>query len=243
MSITKNFISDFPKIEIFIVINTNEDYAIFRQQISCAYKSRINHRAPLGMKPSIRPVIDLHPVPVLVHHAAVFFVFRERLLKIIIVDEIVPRIIRRIDINHLDLPKITLLQQLQRLKIIPLNIQILRRVPVLAFLYARPQRLANGTIRFDNGCFLPDPRELVGLLAFAHVFCEHLLELLEINRPLKSPPAGLLSFCDTIWEQRRQLLEILLCEIRRFHLHLIHAKVPPSLAPNVSSLDAMQFCG
>ena len=220
---------------ILRVINADENHAIVCQKIFCACKPRINHRAPLRMKSPIRLMVDLHPVPVLIHRAALFFVLGERLAEVVVVHEIVPRIIRRIDIDHLDLPEITLLQQLQRLEIIPFDIEVLRRVPVLALLDARAQRLADRAVRFDDCCLLADPGEFVGFLALAHMVCKHLPQLLEINRLFKYPPVGRLSLCDAIWEQRRQFFEIFLREIRRFHLHLIHAKVPPVPVPTVSS--------
>ena len=70
-------------------------------------------------------------------------IFRE----IIVINEVSPSVVRRIDINQLHLAEIRLLQQLQRIQVVALDEQVLRRIEVHALFTAWPQRLGNGRVR------------------------------------------------------------------------------------------------
>lgn len=56
--------------------------------------------------------------------------------KIIIIDKIIASIVRRIDIDHLDLTEIGLTQNLQNLKVISLDVKILCIIEIDTFLPA-----------------------------------------------------------------------------------------------------------
>ena len=60
-----------------------------------------------------------------------------RTSKIIMIHEVIPRIIRRVDINHFHLTEIRLLEQFQHFKVVALNVEILRVIPIHAILLDR----------------------------------------------------------------------------------------------------------
>ena len=53
--------------------------------------------------------------------------------KIVRINEVVAGVVGRIDIDHLHLPVVGSLQELQHLQIVALNVQILGGIPVYAF--------------------------------------------------------------------------------------------------------------
>ena len=63
--------------------------------------------------------------------------------KIVVVDEFLAGVIRRVDVDHLDLAQIGFLQQLERIQIIAFDKQILRAVKIHAFFTAWTQGLSN----------------------------------------------------------------------------------------------------
>ena len=86
-------------------------------------------------------------------------------LKIIGIDKVVAGVVRRIDVDHLDLAKIALLQKLEDFQIVALDVEVFGGVPVLALCHARAQRL----LGFHDCSLLTHPCELVCLVAVHHV--------------------------------------------------------------------------
>ena len=144
-----------------------------------------------------------------------------RHIKTIVIDEIIPRIIRRIDIDHLHLPQVRLLQELQCLQIIPFDIEILRLLPVLALLGDGAQGLADRAVRLDDRLFLPDPGEFIDFIAFDTVRREQLLQGFEIHAARDFPL--LLHFGGTLGEEGEEFLYVLFREVGCFHFHFIHS--------------------
>ncbi|MFA5182444.1 MAG: hypothetical protein WC405_14075 [Syntrophales bacterium] len=70
------------------------------------------------------------------------------------IDEIVSRVVRGIDVDHLDLPEIGFLKELQDLQVVTLDEEVFRRVEIYGF-------LAGG--RQSGDAWLLDDLEAVGL--------------------------------------------------------------------------------
>ncbi len=68
---------------------------------------------------------------VLVEHAHLLVFLFLRAHKIIGIDEVVARVIRRVDINHLHLAEIAFLQELEHFQIVALDVEVFGTVPVL----------------------------------------------------------------------------------------------------------------
>lgn len=197
---SKHFVANLLQIRLLIIINRDKNHTVVREQISREPQPRVNHRAPFRVEARVGFVVDLHAVAVLIDMAAFLFVFVEALLEVVIVDEVIPRIIRRIDVNHLDLAEVAFLQQLERVEVVALDVEVLRRVPVLAFFFDRAQRFLDGRVRLDKGGLFAYPGEFIRFLALADVVVQELLELVKIDRvrqiivayppprPIVSPP-------------------------------------------------------
>ena len=74
-----------------------------------------------------------------------------------------------IDVDHLYLAQIRLLQQLEHFQIVALDVEVLGGVPVFAFLGAGAQRLTDGLVGLHNGRLLAHPCELVALVPVHHI--------------------------------------------------------------------------
>ena len=107
-------------------------------------------------------------------HLLVFFFLRTH--EIVGVDEVVAGVVRWIDIDHLDLAEIALLQELENFQIVALNVEIFGGVPVLSLRHAGAQRLADRLVGFHDSRLLADLCELVCLVAVHHVRREHLFQ-------------------------------------------------------------------
>ena len=90
------------------------------------------------------------------------------LLEVVIVDEIITRVIGRVDINHLDLAVIRLVQNLQRRQIVTLDKHIARRIPIDGIRPVRVERLDGFLLDSGENIALTLPAEAVEI-GRAHV--------------------------------------------------------------------------
>ena len=217
----------FHKVIHFVVINADKDNPIHRQQISCQHQPRINHAAPVGMKTTVGVGILEQAVFVLVVHSHLRVFFFLWAHEIVGIDEVVAGVVRRINIDHLDLAKIALLQELEDFQIIALDVEVFSGVPVLALRHAGAQRLADRLVGFHDCRLLADPCELVCLVAVHHVRREHLFQQLKVDRPF----VHLLLRCavflvqhlrDAVRKQSSNAVYVLRRHIRRFKFHVVH---------------------
>ena len=86
------------------------------------------------------------------------------LSKVISINEVTARVIRRVDIDHLYLTEIGFLQKFQGIEIVPFNKEIFGSIEIHAFFAARSERLCNGCV-CGKQCFpLAGPVQMVALL-------------------------------------------------------------------------------
>ena len=180
----KHFVTYLFEIFLFIVVNTDKDNTIIRQQIPRQHQTRIDHAAPVGMKTSVGVGIFEQPVFVLVIHSHLLVFFFLRAHEIVGIDEVVAGVVRRVDIDHLDLAEIAFLQELEDFQIIALDVEVFGSVPVLALRHAGAQRLPDRFVGFYDCRLLTHPCKLVCLVPVHHVRREHLFQQLKIDRPL-----------------------------------------------------------
>jgi len=136
--LSKNIIAYFSQSCGLVIINTYKDKPIVTQQVSRHPKSRIHHIQPIRMKPpaGISITTDLCST---FHLASQLHIVLDAVLKVIRVNKIPASVIRRIDINQVHLPCIALLQQFKNFKVVPLDHQVLSRIPVNTLLRAGAQ--------------------------------------------------------------------------------------------------------
>ena len=126
--------------------------------------------------------IGYQTIPLIILLTAVFYIVICGLCEIILIHEVIPGVIRRIDIDHLHLAKIVLTQKFQDVKVVSLDIKVLSVVKVNTLLAARAQSLIDRSIGSNNCLLLSRPSELVSLLiALYNALRELLPQLVKIN--------------------------------------------------------------
>ena len=102
--------------------------------------------------------------------------------EVIIVNEVITGIVGGINIDHLHLAKVSTLQELEYLKVISFDIEVLRLVPVHTTLHDGAQRLACRLSRRTLCVLLTYPIEAEALLiAVKDLIPEELSQGLEVN--------------------------------------------------------------
>ena len=173
------------------------------------------------MKPSVTPSVLKQSIVLFVKQADLLVVLLLVHLKSVVVDEVVAGVIGRVDVDHLHLAQIGLLEQLEHLQVVALDIQVFGGVPVLALLRTGAQGLADGLVGLHDGGLLAHPGELVGLVPLQHIVGQHLPEQLEVDGLFQSALA-VRALRDTPGEQDGDLLYILRRQIRRLKFHVVH---------------------
>ena len=106
--------------------------------------------------------------------------------KVIMIHEVIPRVVRRININHLHFTEIRFLEQFQHFEVITLDIEILRSVPIHAILLHRTERLVDRAQHFGTRRLLAYPVELVGLRSiFYGIIAQQLAQGIEVHYTLQ----------------------------------------------------------
>ena len=168
-----------------------------------------------------------HAVALRVELPAVGKVFVRTLGEVVLIHEVVSRVVGRIDVDHLDLAEVGLLQQLQHLEVVALDVEVLRRVEVHALLAAGTQRLVERGVGEQDGLPLVRPRELVSFLVAVHHAAGNLLR----QRILVDRPDDLAVLINRlrhgVGKHRRQLFEVLVGLVRRLHPEFIHCLFSP----------------
>ena len=82
-------------------------------------------------------------------------VLRRRLGEVVVVDEVVAGVVGRVDVDQLDLAEVRLLEQLERVEVVALDEEVLRRVEVDRLLADRPERLGDRCIGREGAARLP----------------------------------------------------------------------------------------
>ena len=93
-----------------MVIYANENDAIIRQKVLCQLQSRKYHVEPVGMETPVAFGILNKAIALGVKLPAVRQILVGTLRKIVLIDKIAARIVRRVYVNHLDFAEISLLQ-------------------------------------------------------------------------------------------------------------------------------------
>lgn len=88
--------------------------------------------------------------------------------EVVVVDEIVAGVVGRVDVDELDFAGVVLAQELQRVEVVALDVQVSGGVPVLAAFLDRAQGLGDGFAGEAFRLALAGPGELV---TFPVAFC------------------------------------------------------------------------
>ena len=153
---------------------------------------------------------------------AVRKVFVCTLRKIVLIDEIVSRVVRRVYVNHLDFAEIGLLQQLQHVKVITLDVQVFCVVEIDALLPAGAKGRSNRRIRQQDRLLLVRPSELIPFLVPVN---DHSGQFLPQHIKVDGPhdlAVLILRLGQTVRKQLADFLNILVHLIWAVHFKFIH---------------------
>ena len=117
-----------------------------------------------------------------VHLPGFFQIFILYPSEIILVNKVVTRVVRRIDVDHLDLAEVGLLEELEGIQVIALDKQILRGIKIHALFPAGAQGFGDGRVGGQQRLPFPWPVEVVALLrAFDDMPRKFLAEQIEVE--------------------------------------------------------------
>ena len=202
----KNLITNFTEVCHFIVINRNENHTIIPQQVGCQPQTGIHHIQPVGVIPAHRLRVGLGCL------LGDLLVPGQRISKIICVNKIIAGVIRRVDVDHLDLAVVGRLQQLQHLQVISLDVEVLGGVPVDAFSRAGTQGPAGTLLGKAQALGFALPLKAVLFKVVVNVFAAQRKQLVDIQ----------LAFADALRENRAQLVQVGLLQVHGKAVHFIH---------------------
>lgn len=169
-------------ISLLMIIDARKKQSILTQQIPCKQQTGIHHAAPIGVKATVTLRVGDQTPTFLVIVATFGVVIGLGLRKVIVVNEIMTRVVRWVDVDHLDLARIRVAKELQRVEVVALDVEILGSIPVNALFRAGAQALVNGAIRLLLGVALAWPGELVALSLTLRHIAHSLFQGLNINR-------------------------------------------------------------
>ena len=178
------------------------------------------------MKPSVAVGIFKQPVAVLVHLTALFAVFLAAHGKIVPIDEVISGIVGRVNVNHLHLAQIALLQEFQHFQVVALNIEVFGGVPVHALRRTGPQGLANGPVGLHDSGLFAHPGELIGLVALQYHIRQQLPQQVKVDRLFQLAVLAL-GLGHAGGEQSGKFFDVGLRQVRGFHFQLVHFVLPP----------------
>ena len=168
ISFPKHLIANLPKILHLIVINRNEYNTVLCQQISGNFQPWVDHVQPVRVEPAVAFGVDLvvlqDHIPVFIEHPALVSELAGGLAEVILIDKVVASVVRRIDVDHLDLSKIVLPKKFEHLKVVTLNVEIPGVVEVHTAFPVWSKSHICWRICYSHSLTLPRPSELIPLL-------------------------------------------------------------------------------
>ena len=176
---------------MLIIIYRNEDNPIIRKQLASDFQTGIYHIEPVSVKATVGLGVALHRVEHLVALSikcpTSCLVFVTILCKVIVIHEVITRVIRWVNVDHLDSTQIIFTQDFEDFEVVALDIKVFRietsgtPIPTYTFFGARAQGHGAWRISQTSRSLFVRPRELVSFFAFAHdfvgQFCPQLIKV------------------------------------------------------------------
>ena len=170
-----------PKVLHFAVVAGHKDHTIFAKQIPCEVQPRVHHAQPPRMEAAVGVGVGPELLSFRVRLPGVLEVRLKALRVVVRIDEIFASVIRRVDVDHLHLPQVRLLEKLQNFEVVALDDEVLGRVEVDALLTARPQRPQTRRLDCLEAIRLARPGKPVALLPDVHGVAERQLEPVKVQ--------------------------------------------------------------
>ena len=142
--------------------------------------------------------------------------------KIIFIDKIISRVVRRIYVNHLDFAQVVLTKKFQHLQIVSLYVEIFGVIEINALFPARTKCHRGRRICKTYGFLFVRPSELITFLGtLNNIFREFLTENVKIYTLMKMSILANL-FSEAVREELSDFLNVAICDIHSVHFHFIH---------------------
>ena len=113
-----------------VVIDADEDDAVVAQELAREEEAGVHHRQPVRMVAPAGLGVAGEDVALGVDLARLLQVGLERLAVVVLVDEVVAGVVGRVDVDHLDLAHIGLVEELEHLQVLALDEEVLGGLPV-----------------------------------------------------------------------------------------------------------------
>ena len=155
---------DLAQIVPFDVIDRDADDAVFGEQISREFEPWVHHAQPVGVESPVGLRIGDESIPRIVDLSRLCKVLVGRLGEVVVIDEVITGVVRRIDVDELDLAEVGLLEQLECVEIVTFDEDVFRRVKVDGLPSHRAESLGDRRVRGEQCFALAGPVELVALL-------------------------------------------------------------------------------
>ena len=139
-------------------------------------------------------------VALLIHVASSLVIFTLALLEVIVIHEVVARVVRRVDVNHLHLAEVRLLEEFEGFEVIALDIDVLGIVPIHTILRHRAQGLVDRLCCLTSSLLLAHPVKLVSFGGILHgIVAKQLAEHMEVNGMFDTFRLAVLHFGNARW--------------------------------------------
>jgi hypothetical protein len=185
-----------------VVINAHENHAVLAQELTRQEQARIHHRKPRGAIASTRFRIACYLLRQLE-------VRLERVGVIVGIDKIVAGVVGRVNVNHLDAPKVRLVEEFQNFEVVAFDEQVLCVGDVHAFAWRGDERRAAWRLQEADRVALARPRERITFRTFVHHIAQRGAQFFKIH----------FVFAERLWKNLAQLFNLLAKQIGRLFGH------------------------
>ncbi len=168
----------------FVVVDADENHSIVPQQVAGEKQARVHHAEPPGMESPAGLGVGALPDALLAHLPRIAQVVVQPLAVVVGVDELVAGVVRRVDVDHLDLAVVGLLQQFQHFEVVALDDEIPGAVPTHAFAGHGQQSTDGGLLHVAESFGLSRPIESVTLDARLDMLAQRGFELVGVDPAL-----------------------------------------------------------
>ena len=152
----------------------------------------------------------------LISNLGLLLIICNGIAELVFVHEVVTRVVRRVNINHLDFAMIATLQELQHLEVVALDVNVVRvegtvlAIAATALLGARAKRGGAHGLRLADGIGLARPCERIALPTLVDLVAELQPQFIEVDSTLG----------EHFGHQRLKLAQAVINQIFRFKIHL-----------------------
>ena len=191
----EHLVADLLQRSNFGFVDRDKNSAFLPQQILCQLQARIHHIKPVRVETSCRFGVG-GEFAIAITLTGYIQIGANRIHVVVFVDQVFSRVIRRININHLDLAVVMLLKDLQDFQVVPFNDHVLRVLPVHRVLMVGCKCGCGWSLSGPDRLRFTWPEQPKTLNSCCCIFSQHCLKRGDVD----------LSIHNDLWEQLCQFL-------------------------------------